>query len=225
MIDVIHRASNNALIGYRARVPESPKPPRRSPSPSERQRDPERTKARILEAAKAEFGAKGYVGARVSEIANSAGINKQLISYYFGGKEGLYTEVTAAIARRNLALTDPGRSLAETARDFIEETDRESARLFLWENLAEDEPAPGDEGREFLAQQVDYMRARQAAGDFPEDIDPAHLLLIVISAAMAPWAFPKVASSISGQDPASPEFAETFAEQLSLVLGHLRPER
>jgi hypothetical protein len=69
------------------------------------------------------------------------------------------------------------------------------------------------------------MRARQAAGDFPEDIDPAHLLLIVISAAMAPWAFPKVASSISGQDPASPEFAETFAEQLSLVLGHLRPER
>jgi AcrR family transcriptional regulator len=208
-------------------VPESQKPPRRSPTPSERQRDPERTKARILEAAKAEFGAKGYVGARVSEIAANAGINKQLISYYFGGKEGLYTELTAATTRRNLALTDPERSLAETARDFLTATDRDSARLFLWENLteaeAEEEPVPGaDAGRGFLQQQLDYMRARQAAGDFPEDIDPAHLLLIVISAAMAPWAFPRVAASVSGQDPASPEFAESFAEQLSRILEYLR---
>ena len=37
-----------------------------------------------------EFAAKGRTGARVSEIAGRAGVNKQLISYYFGGKDGLY---------------------------------------------------------------------------------------------------------------------------------------
>ena len=59
------------------------KPPRRTPE--ERRRDPERTKRRIVEAARAEFSAKGFAGTRVSEIAARAGVNKQLISYYFGG--------------------------------------------------------------------------------------------------------------------------------------------
>src|SRR5919106_4226073 len=66
---------------------------RRAPAPHERQRDPERTKERILEAAIAEFSAKGFAGARVSEIAARAGVNQQLIAYYFDGKEGLYREI------------------------------------------------------------------------------------------------------------------------------------
>ena len=58
---------------------------RRAPAPHERQRDPERTKARILDAATEEFSAKGFAGARVSEIAARAGVNQQLIAYYFDG--------------------------------------------------------------------------------------------------------------------------------------------
>ena len=37
----------------------------------------------------AEFSAKGFAGARVSEIAARAGVNQQLIAYYFDGKQGL----------------------------------------------------------------------------------------------------------------------------------------
>ena len=33
---------------------------------------------------------QGLAGARVNDIADRAGVNKQLISYYFGGKEGLF---------------------------------------------------------------------------------------------------------------------------------------
>jgi hypothetical protein len=40
---------------------------RRSPSREERQRDPERTRERILHAAETEFGDYGYAGARVAE--------------------------------------------------------------------------------------------------------------------------------------------------------------
>ncbi|HET6599395.1 MAG TPA: TetR/AcrR family transcriptional regulator [Burkholderiaceae bacterium] len=44
----------------------------------------------ILAAARAEFSAKGLTGARVNEIASRAGVNKQLIYYYFGSKDDLY---------------------------------------------------------------------------------------------------------------------------------------
>ncbi len=66
---------------------------RRTPTPAERQRDAERTRAALLDAAQAEFAAKGLAGARVSEIAARAGVNKQLISYYFDGKDGLYEAI------------------------------------------------------------------------------------------------------------------------------------
>jgi len=45
---------------------------------------------RLLEAALDVFSARGFAGGRVQEIADRAGVNAQLISYYFGGKEGLY---------------------------------------------------------------------------------------------------------------------------------------
>jgi AcrR family transcriptional regulator len=40
----------------------------------------------ILGAARAEFDARGFAGARVQAIADQAGINKQLIFYYHGSK-------------------------------------------------------------------------------------------------------------------------------------------
>src|SRR5437588_1453371 len=60
-----------------------------------RERNPERSRARIIEAATEEFAAHGYAGARVEAIAHRAGLNKQLISHHFGGKEGLYRAVLA----------------------------------------------------------------------------------------------------------------------------------
>ncbi|AXB47757.1 TetR/AcrR family transcriptional regulator [Amycolatopsis albispora] len=198
---------------------------RRSPAPEDRQRDAERTKARILEAAKAEFGAKGFTAARVGEIAAKAGINKQLISYYFGGKEGLYAEVAGAVFQRNRGIADPAASTAEVVAGFVRDSlaDQDGARLFIWENLNDTGPgAHGeDEQREFLRAQVDYLRGRQAAGDFPADLDPRHLLLALMGAAAAPWMLPRVARLVCDTDPASPEFGDEFAEQLARLLRHL----
>lgn len=49
----------------------------------------------ILEAARAEFDARGYAGGRVQKIADEAGVNKQLIFYYHGSKLGLFRDVVA----------------------------------------------------------------------------------------------------------------------------------
>jgi AcrR family transcriptional regulator len=47
----------------------------------------------ILQAATKEFSEAGFAGARVDEIANSAGVNKATIYYHIGGKQALYGQV------------------------------------------------------------------------------------------------------------------------------------
>lgn len=46
--------------------------------------------ARILEAARSEFAAKGFRGATMRAIANAAGVDVALVAHYFGNKEGLF---------------------------------------------------------------------------------------------------------------------------------------
>ena len=65
-------------------------PPRRASASSPSDADSSAARSAILAAARAEFSAKGLTGARVNEIAARAGVNKQLIYYYFGSKEDLY---------------------------------------------------------------------------------------------------------------------------------------
>ena len=56
-------------------------------------RDAEASRARILDAATAEFAAFGLAGARVDRIADVAGANKRMLYYYFGNKEALFLAV------------------------------------------------------------------------------------------------------------------------------------
>jgi AcrR family transcriptional regulator len=60
---------------------------------SESIRDAERTQQAILAAAEDEFADKGLAGARVDTIAEQSGMNKRMLYYYFGSKEGLYIAV------------------------------------------------------------------------------------------------------------------------------------
>jgi AcrR family transcriptional regulator len=59
----------------------------------ERRRDPDRTRAEILDIATEEFAERGYAGARVDEIAARTRTTKRMIYYYFGGKKQLYVAV------------------------------------------------------------------------------------------------------------------------------------
>ncbi len=47
----------------------------------------------LISAAVPLFAAKGLNGVSVRELASAAGVNLSMISYYFGGKEGLYAAV------------------------------------------------------------------------------------------------------------------------------------
>jgi AcrR family transcriptional regulator len=53
---------------------------------------------RIVTAAREEFARRGLDGARVERIVAQAGVNKQLLFYYFHSKQGLYHAVLAQAA-------------------------------------------------------------------------------------------------------------------------------
>lgn len=81
-------------------------------APERVRRDPERTRARILEAARIEFAQRGLGGARVDQITARAGSNKRMIYYYFGNKEALFLAALESAyehirkAEQSLKLTD-----------------------------------------------------------------------------------------------------------------------
>jgi TetR/AcrR family transcriptional regulator len=53
-------------------------------------RNAEATRAKILQAALGEFSERGLPAASTDDIAKRCGVNKRMIYYYFGSKEGLY---------------------------------------------------------------------------------------------------------------------------------------
>jgi TetR/AcrR family transcriptional regulator len=53
---------------------------------------------RISTAAREEFARRGYAGARVEQIARRAGVNKQLLFYYYHSKRGLFQSVLTQAA-------------------------------------------------------------------------------------------------------------------------------
>jgi len=58
-----------------------------------RVRNPEKTRQRVLDAAKVEFARHGLAGARVDAIASRARANKQTIYHYFHNKRDLFLAV------------------------------------------------------------------------------------------------------------------------------------
>ncbi len=81
-------------------------------APGRVRRDPERTRAGILDAARIEFARRGLGGARVDQITARAGSNKRMIYYYFGNKEALFLAALESAyedirnAEQSLMLTD-----------------------------------------------------------------------------------------------------------------------
>ncbi len=66
----------------------------------------EDTRSCILRAAEQIFAEKGYTGARVAEIAEKTGMDKRLIFYYFGTKQGLYACILEDFFKRAGPLFD-----------------------------------------------------------------------------------------------------------------------
>ncbi|WP_091738077.1 TetR/AcrR family transcriptional regulator [Phenylobacterium immobile] len=146
------------------------------------------SRARIYDAALAEFARYGIAGARVDRIAAAAGLNKNLIYIYFGNKEALFQ---AVISREGDRLQEAapirGDDLEGYAADLFDFTEAhpELLRLVLWSTL-ENGPSPlSERGRASYQRKLDVIAAGQAAGALGQSLSPAALLAVLYALANA----------------------------------------
>lgn len=86
------------------------------------------TETKLIETAIGLFAKKGFTGVSIRELAREANVNSALISYHFGGKEGLYKAVMedqfspiAQVLKNFESMVDlsPRERLYEYARNIV----------------------------------------------------------------------------------------------------------
>jgi AcrR family transcriptional regulator len=84
--------------------------------PIRRRLTPDARRAELLAAGERVFTAKPFEDVSIEDIAEAAGISKNLLYHYFSGKRELYLETIRAGARAMLAHTAPDTSLEPIER-------------------------------------------------------------------------------------------------------------
>jgi AcrR family transcriptional regulator len=203
------------------------------------QRDPAKTRARILKAATAEFAAKGYSGARTEQIALRARSNIRMLYHYFGSKEALYVqvleEVLGDLRQKELQLDFDAASPMDGILqmfDFIDDhfgARPELRSLLAFENLNRAQHMKRSERIRSMASPVIALIGRlldrgAAGGTFRAGIDPLHLYVAMVSLAYYSKAHAPTLSRIFETDLAAPEWQRAQRLQTEQMLaGYLAP--
>jgi AcrR family transcriptional regulator len=206
-----------------------------------RPREPERTKAMILRAAREEFCEQGFNGARVDAIALRAKSNKRMLYHYFGNKAALYSAVLLdayqEIRRGERALVlsrfDPVEALDRmvrfTFRHYL--ANPWFPRLLAVENLhnarflkeLKDIPALHSP---LVAELRDILKRGNEAGIFRDDVDPVQLYISIAGLGYFYVSNMKTLSVIFERDlGALAMIQEREAQAVQMVLDYLRTKR
>jgi TetR/AcrR family transcriptional regulator len=170
----------------------------------------------LEEAARSEFAEFGYAGARVERIARRAGVNKQLVFYYFGSKEGLYDSIVDQLASEVTQASSPrvkARHPSENLREmFFSLFDSISLRSDLPRLLILDSRRPARSAgiydhalSQFIAQVRTVVLEGQRHGYFRDDVDPDLMARQALILAVGYAAFDKIVA-----DPSDPARARAW---------------
>jgi AcrR family transcriptional regulator len=164
--------------------------------------DTERTQRLLLDAASAEFAIHGLAGARIDEISRRAGVNRERIYSYFGGKAALFELVLAErldAALDAVAVVGQGaNSVGDFAGRYFDAiaADTDLARLVAWEGL---EPV------RIVALEDRSVRARRVVDEIMSSLgsvsraDAEDLFLTVVTLCHAWQVMPNLAQVIGGK--------------------------
>ncbi|MFW5876048.1 MAG: TetR/AcrR family transcriptional regulator [Myxococcota bacterium] len=218
--------------------------PRTTKGRGRRERNAEETKARILEAATGEFARKGYDGARLRDVAETAGVHHALLHHYYGDKEGLFRAVVerafeSASSRAFEALrsTRDVYELAERYVDTIVDFYADNPSLVQILHFAYlDEGSPAYAQCEEIGQRISMplleetakqLRRAQKRGVVRDDIAAERLVVLGMGTAAYVFHEAKFFAAFMGQDVREPEAlaAHKKAVLALLVDGVFRPAR
>lgn len=86
----------------------------------------EQSRARLLQAAAAQFAAVGYHRTRVSDIVRQAGLTQAAFYLYFPSKESLYQELMDGFFQKLWELSDAGGKVTPLARHEVRDRMKEN---------------------------------------------------------------------------------------------------
>jgi TetR/AcrR family transcriptional regulator len=191
------------------------------------------TQARILDAALEVFAERGFDGARTRDIADRAGANLGLLTYYFGDKETLWRAAVArAFDRLRAELVEPlapradddaRAALAELVRRFVRFVSRNPEFMQLMNDEGKrDGPRMRWLADRFVKPLYEALRAhveRAQAEGFLGGVAPAHLHYLVLGAAGLVFSQAPECRRVTGVDPRDPAFADAHADAILRLLG------
>lgn len=163
-------------------------------------RDAAATQKRLLDAAEREFAQRGFAGARLKDIASSAGVQTTLIHHYFSDKQGLYRAVLdralAPTQTESWNLLRVHRDFEALVRGFVTMLIRFYAKHRQLLAILRHEAVTGSEVlpeilRERLspvaAAVTQMIRDMQARGEIRSDIAPTDVVVLTLSMAVHPF--------------------------------------
>jgi TetR/AcrR family transcriptional regulator len=214
-------------------------PKQRSNGAEPRRRDPAATRKKLLTAARHEFAKSGLAGARVDEIADRAGVNKQLVYHYFGDKDALYLavlewvyeEIRTQERKLNLEGLAPERAIKKLIEssfdhlalhpDFIvllNDENRNGARHVRASLKIEHMHSP------LVSLVSKILKQGVNEGVFRRGLDPVHLYISIAGLSYFFFSNTPTLSAIFGKDLSSPAARRARRKHVvDLVLQALRP--
>ncbi len=190
------------------------------------------TRNAILAAAREEFSAKGFHGARVDVIAAGAGVNKQRLYANFTDKAGLFAAVLKEafidLAREEkklltLAPSDIPR-LAESILDCylsIHSRHPEFWRLLAWENLEEGRHSADLAGLQdpILSHLRSLYELGQTQGQFRQDVPFEGFIFTLLAVSYFMFSNRQTLKRSVGLDCAQPKVRKTLCSAILRQLG------
>lgn len=180
---------------------------------------------RLIQRALDEFARVGFHGASIERIARKAGCNRALVYFYFKNKKGLFQAVLdEGVQLRRKEMAAQPASLAQALVFWFEQNaaDPQRLRLLMQEELSQlSLPNPGRTA--YMEAQLAGVRAFQAAGLLRSDLDPRHLLTIILALTSFPAVFPGIArASLAAPD--AQALAKEWSSALTSVAALLAPQ-
>jgi TetR/AcrR family transcriptional regulator len=211
-----------------------------APVGAKRERNAASTKLRLLDAGEREFAARGFAGARLREIADSAGVQPALIHHYFTDKHGLYR---AVLDRALLPTSTESWTLLGSRHDlegllagFIELLLRFYASNRNLLSILRHEALSGSNVLVELTKERTlpiiealsrFLEERQAAGEVRADVPASEIIVAGMSMVVYPFVeegmFQVIMPSVLLRDEASLERRKQAI--LKLLMRGLRPLR
>lgn len=158
-----------------------------------RKRDPEATRAAILDAAEDLFLAHGPSEVPTSRIATSAGVTKSLIHHHFGSKEELWNEIKRRHFEQYFEAQMQMLKSEEGALELLHQSiiayfrflqnDERSVSFMSWRFVEGDDPCLAQE-RELFELGTQRIREGQEEGLIRPDLEPISIIKAFLAMVM-----------------------------------------